>query len=310
MPKVAPSGAERAIASMPMAPAPPPRFSTTTRCGQRFDNSSASTRASRSAAWPGGNGTMKRTVRSGQPDWARAAPASPASIAPASRPRRLATATMRLSLPNGLPQDADYHHWGKAAMGSTGTARNTVRIAVLPGDGIGTEVTEATLAVLEPLARRHGIGLATEVLPAGAFHYQATGEAFPESSFRARGGGGCDPARRHGLAGASASRTAPRSRRSSTCAFRLHLYAGVRPVRAIPGRAGGAGRPAGAGHRFRARPRKHRGPVPLPRPGAGDATDEAEETLRDHPRHHREASRFAFRLAAAAGGAARPAGRA
>src|SRR3712207_2550580 len=35
---------------------------------------------------------------------------------------------------------------------------NTVRVAVLPGDGIGTEVTEATLAVLEKLTKRHGIG--------------------------------------------------------------------------------------------------------------------------------------------------------
>ena len=61
---------------------------------------------------------------------------------------------------------------------------NTVRVAVLPGDGIGTEVTAAALAVLEPLNKRHGLGLATETLPAGAFHYRETGEALPEDTFR------------------------------------------------------------------------------------------------------------------------------
>ena len=61
---------------------------------------------------------------------------------------------------------------------------NTVRVAVLPGDGIGPEVTAAALAVLEPLAKRHGIGLSTETLPAGAFHYRETGEALPGETFR------------------------------------------------------------------------------------------------------------------------------
>ena len=50
------------------------------------------------------------------------------------------------------------------------------RIAVLPGDGIGREVTEAALSVLEPLAKRHGFGLSTETLPAGAFHYRDAGD--------------------------------------------------------------------------------------------------------------------------------------
>jgi 3-isopropylmalate dehydrogenase len=111
---------------------------------------------------------------------------------------------------------------------------NTVRIAVLPGDGIGTEVTEATLAVLEPLARRHGIGLATEVLPAGAFHYQATGDAFPEASFRAAEAADAILLGAMGWPGiryADGTEIAPQL----DLRFRLNLYAGVRPVRAIPG---------------------------------------------------------------------------
>ena len=61
---------------------------------------------------------------------------------------------------------------------------DTVRIAVLPGDGIGREVTDAALAVLEPLGKRHGLGLSTETLPAGAFHFRDTGEALPDETFR------------------------------------------------------------------------------------------------------------------------------
>jgi 3-isopropylmalate dehydrogenase len=113
-------------------------------------------------------------------------------------------------------------------------AANSVRIAVLPGDGIGTEVTEATLAVLEPLARRHGIGLSTETLPAGAFHYQAAGEAFPEASFRAAEAADAILLGAMGWPGirqADGTEIAPQL----DLRFRLGLYAGVRPVRAIPG---------------------------------------------------------------------------
>ena len=111
---------------------------------------------------------------------------------------------------------------------------NSVRLAVLPGDGIGTEVTEATLAVLEPLARRHGIGIATEMLPAGAFHYRETGEAFPESSFRAAEAADAILLGAMGWPGiryADGTEIAPQL----DLRFRLGLYAGVRPVRAIPG---------------------------------------------------------------------------
>jgi 3-isopropylmalate dehydrogenase len=113
-------------------------------------------------------------------------------------------------------------------------ASNSIRIAVLPGDGIGTEVTAATLAVLEPLAKRHNLGLVTETLPAGAFHYQATGESLPEASFRAAeaadaillGAMGW-PGIRH----ADGTEIGPQLE----LRIRLGLYAGVRPVRALPG---------------------------------------------------------------------------
>jgi 3-isopropylmalate dehydrogenase len=60
-----------------------------------------------------------------------------------------------------------------------------LRIAVLPGDGIGLEVMEACLAVLEALERKvGGYRLVTEVLAGGAALYRATGTAFSDENFR------------------------------------------------------------------------------------------------------------------------------
>ena len=53
----------------------------------------------------------------------------------------------------------------------------TYRIAVLPGDGIGHEVTDAAEKVMLAAAANHGVHLHTERHPCGAFHYQATGQA-------------------------------------------------------------------------------------------------------------------------------------
>ena len=52
--KVAPSGAARATASVPMAPAAPARFSTTTGCGRSRVSACATTRPMMSVGPPGG----------------------------------------------------------------------------------------------------------------------------------------------------------------------------------------------------------------------------------------------------------------
>ena len=113
---------------------------------------------------------------------------------------------------------------------------NTLRIAVLPGDGIGTEVTAAAIAVLEPLAKRHGIGLAYEELRAGAFCYRDTGTAMSEETF--------DKAAKAdaillGAMGWPEIRTEDGTEIAPQLdlRFRLNLYAGVRPFRALPGPA-------------------------------------------------------------------------
>ena len=53
------------------------------------------------------------------------------------------------------------------------------RIVVLPGDGIGPEVTEAGLLVLEAVARDGGFKIETEILPAGAVAIEAHGDPLP-----------------------------------------------------------------------------------------------------------------------------------
>jgi tartrate dehydrogenase/decarboxylase/D-malate dehydrogenase len=54
-----------------------------------------------------------------------------------------------------------------------------LRVAVIPGDGIGPEVTDASLPVVEAVAARHGIRLRVEPLDWGGERHLRTGQAFP-----------------------------------------------------------------------------------------------------------------------------------
>jgi len=113
-------------------------------------------------------------------------------------------------------------------------AANSFRVAVMPGDGIGVEVMEAALAVLDAVERRHGIALRRAEAQGGALHYKATGEALPEKSFRTAkeadailfGAMGWPDIRYP-----DGTEIAPQL----DLRVRLNLYAGVRPIRAIPG---------------------------------------------------------------------------
>jgi 3-isopropylmalate dehydrogenase len=105
-------------------------------------------------------------------------------------------------------------------------------ICVLPGDGIGVEVIEATLPLLEKV--QHGFSLEFNSYPAGAQHYKRTGEALPAATFEAAkkadailfGAMGWPEIRY-----SDGTEIAPQL----DLRFRLELYAGVRPARAIPG---------------------------------------------------------------------------
>src|SRR5687767_13199025 len=107
-----------------------------------------------------------------------------------------------------------------------------MRICVLPGDGIGVEVIDATLPVLDKAAK--GFSLAFETYPAGAQHYKKTGDALPDKTFAAAKAA---DAILFGAMGwpdiryPDGTEIAPQL----DLRVRLELYAGVRPARAIPG---------------------------------------------------------------------------
>ncbi len=109
------------------------------------------------------------------------------------------------------------------------------RIAVLPGDGIGTEVTPPALAVAEAaLARTGGGRLATREIRAGAGLYRETGVALPEAGLREAEAA---DAIFLGAMGLPDVRTPDGTEASPQLdlRFAFDLYAGLRPVRAIPG---------------------------------------------------------------------------
>jgi 3-isopropylmalate dehydrogenase len=109
-----------------------------------------------------------------------------------------------------------------------------MRVALMPGDGIGTEVTDATMGVLDKLVRRHGLGLSTETLKAGAFVYKDTGTAMSEEVFARASAADAILLGAMGWPGIrypDGTEIAPQL----DLRIRLGLYAGVRPIRAIPG---------------------------------------------------------------------------
>ncbi|MGI9335658.1 MAG: isocitrate/isopropylmalate dehydrogenase family protein, partial [Gammaproteobacteria bacterium] len=114
-------------------------------------------------------------------------------------------------------------------------SNNEFHIAVMPGDGIGREVTEAGIIVLEAARKRFGgFGLDYENLSAGAQAYRDTGVALSDEVYeRARaadailfGAMGLPDVRYP-----DGTEIAPQL----DLRFRMALYAGVRPVRALPG---------------------------------------------------------------------------
>jgi len=56
------------------------------------------------------------------------------------------------------------------------------RVALMPGDGIGPEVTEQGKRVLESMAKRQGLDIAFEQVPIGGEAYDQTGDPLPEKT--------------------------------------------------------------------------------------------------------------------------------
>src|SRR5467141_4355052 len=63
------------------------------------------------------------------------------------------------------------------------TEASNHRVAVIAGDGIGPEVIEAAIPVLDAAAKKHGCALDWERLPYSADHYLKTKETLPDAAF-------------------------------------------------------------------------------------------------------------------------------
>ncbi len=61
------------------------------------------------------------------------------------------------------------------------TAKENIDILVLEGDGIGPEITAATLAVLRAADAKFGLGLAFKTAVVGWAAHKAAGTTFPDS---------------------------------------------------------------------------------------------------------------------------------
>ncbi len=110
------------------------------------------------------------------------------------------------------------------------------KIALLPGDGIGPEVTEAAVAVLRALDQAEGLGLEVERFVFGGEATDRFGEPFPEAT--RRGVLEAD-AVLLGAIGGPKWDDLPREKRPETGLLALRralgLFANLRPARVMPG---------------------------------------------------------------------------
>ncbi len=108
------------------------------------------------------------------------------------------------------------------------------RITLLPGDGIGPEITAVTRQLLDAVSRRHGFELVYDEQPMGGAAIDATGEPLPASTLEA-----CKHANAVLLAaiGSPQYDSLPREKRPETGLLGLRaglgLFANLRPVKII-----------------------------------------------------------------------------
>lgn len=117
-------------------------------------------------------------------------------------------------------------------------------IAVFHGDGIGPEITQPTLQILDTLAGHSGYRLSFRDCDAGAAHYAQTGTSLPETSMQVAREADAILLSAMGL---PSVRYADGTEISPQIDIRkaLKLFAGVRPVRIFPGQKTPLNMPAG-----------------------------------------------------------------
>jgi 3-isopropylmalate dehydrogenase len=109
------------------------------------------------------------------------------------------------------------------------------RITLLPGDGIGPEITAVARQLLDAVSARHGFGLRYDEQPIGGAAIEAAGEPLPAATLEA-----CRGADAVLLACIGSPRfdSLPRSQRPETGLLGLRaglgLFANLRPVKIIP----------------------------------------------------------------------------
>jgi 3-isopropylmalate dehydrogenase len=110
-----------------------------------------------------------------------------------------------------------------------------MKIAVVPGDGIGVDVTREAVAVLEDVARARSLPLELVSFPWSADHYLATGETLPAGALE-------DLSARYDaiFMGAFGDPRVPDMKHAADILlgtrFRLDLYVNYRPVRCLDDR--------------------------------------------------------------------------
>ena len=118
-------------------------------------------------------------------------------------------------------------------------SNSAIRLAVMAGDGIGPEITAATLAVLQATDRAFGLNLAFEDAPIGLAGLRDLGSTLPDESFaRAKAADGV-------VMGPVDTHNYPEGARNPSAEMRkrLELFANIRPARSRPGFPPRCGKP-------------------------------------------------------------------
>ena len=117
---------------------------------------------------------------------------------------------------------------------NTQAGKSQMRLIVLPGDGIGPEITAATCAVLAALDQRHGLGLSLEEHTVGLASLERQGSTLPDAVVQA-----CEGADGVVLGPVSHLHYPPRDQGglnpSGDLRIQLDLFANIRPSRSRAG---------------------------------------------------------------------------
>src|SRR5919198_5211998 len=128
------------------------------------------------------------------------------------------------------------------AQSATPASSSAIRLVVMPGDGIGPEITAATLAVLTAAERVYGVTFAFQEVPIGHVALKAQGTTLPDSSFapaKTADGVILGPVSHNEYPPAAEGGLNP----SGEMRRRLDLFANIRPARSRPGLPPRCGRP-------------------------------------------------------------------